>query len=232
MGRFIVANPTKFAPLCHDGVYRGLTTDRKIADELQRTYDAQREAQIRRQMLERETAAANMQAEVVRSEQNVRIHEKNAEAQVAVARGQAESARVHAAANAECARVAAAASADAVRLAAEAEATALRLRGEASADAERARGSAAATAYRAGSEALGEQSYTALQIATVVGDAGLKLVPEVVLGDGRANLGDVLLARMAVDHGKPAVPAALPAPSGTHAASSAHASNGVSGARI
>ena len=29
-------------------------TDKKIADELQRTYDAQREAQMRRQMLERE----------------------------------------------------------------------------------------------------------------------------------------------------------------------------------
>jgi uncharacterized membrane protein YqiK len=185
-------------------------TDRKIADELQRTYDAQREAQIRRQMLERETAAANMQAEVVRSEQNVRIHEKNAEAQVAVARGQAEAARVHAAADAECARVAAAASADAVRFAADAEATAIRLRGEATAEAERARGGAAADTYRAGSDALGEQSYTALQIATIVGGAGLKLVPEVVLGDGRANLGDVLLARMAVDHARPAGAAATP----------------------
>jgi len=192
-------------------------TDRKIADELQRTYDAQREAQIRRQMLERETAAANMQAEVVRSEQNVRIHEKNAEAQVAVARGQAESARVHAAADAECARVAAAAAADATRLAAEAEATAVRLRGDATAEAERARGAAAATAYRAGSDALGEQSYTALQIATIVGGAGLKLVPEVVLGDGRANLGDVLLARMAVDHARPAATPAIPSGASTGA---------------
>jgi len=56
-------------------------TDRKIADELQRTYDAQREAQIRRQMLERETAAANMQAEVVRSEQQVRIQQMVADEQ-------------------------------------------------------------------------------------------------------------------------------------------------------
>jgi uncharacterized membrane protein YqiK len=187
-------------------------TDRKIADELQRTYDAQREAQIRRQMLERETAAANMQAEVVRSEQNVRIHEKNAEAQLALARGQAEAARVHAIANAECARVSAAANADAVRLAAEAEATSTRLQGEAAAVAERARGAAAATAYRAGCEALGEQSYTALQIATIVGGAGLKLVPEVMLGDGRANLGDVLLARMAIEHGRPAALAATATP--------------------
>ena len=36
-------------------------TDRKIADELQRTFDAQREAQVRRQQLERETAIANLQ---------------------------------------------------------------------------------------------------------------------------------------------------------------------------
>ena len=37
-------------------------TDRKIAEELQRTYDVQREAQMKRQQLERETAIANMQA--------------------------------------------------------------------------------------------------------------------------------------------------------------------------
>ena len=161
-------------------------TDRKIADELQRTYDAQREAQIRRQMLERETAAANLQAEVVRSEQAVRIHEKNAEAQIAVARGQAEATRVRAAAEA-----------DAARLAAEAEATATRLRGAAEAEAESARGQATATRYRAGIDALGETSYTAIQMASIVGQAGLKLVPDVVLGDGRSNLADVLLARMA-----------------------------------
>jgi uncharacterized membrane protein YqiK len=51
-------------------------TDRKIAEELRRTYDAQRESQVRRQDLERETAIANMQAEVVRSEQEVRIAER------------------------------------------------------------------------------------------------------------------------------------------------------------
>ena len=165
-------------------------TDRKIADELQCTYDAQREAQIRRQMLERETAAANLQGEVVRSEQAVRIHEKNAEAQIAVARGQAEATRVCAAADA-----------DAARFAAEAEATAITLRGRAEADADRARGEAAATRHTAGIAALGETSYTAIQLASILGEAGLKLVPDVVLGDGRSNLSDVLLARMATTHG-------------------------------
>src|SRR5262249_51025657 len=99
-------------------------TDKKIADELQRTYDAQREAQIRRQMLERETAAANMQAEVVRSEQQVRIQEKNAEARVAVAKGDAEAMKLNAAAEAEVQRVSASAAADAQRMSAEADADA------------------------------------------------------------------------------------------------------------
>src|SRR5204863_8150404 len=53
-------------------------TDRKIAEELERTYDAQREAQVKRQALERETSIANLQAEVVRSEQMVRVAQQNA----------------------------------------------------------------------------------------------------------------------------------------------------------
>lgn len=172
-------------------------TDKKIADELQRTYDAQREAQIRRQMLERETAAANMQAEVVRSEQAVWIQEKTAEARVAAARGEAEAIKLRAAADAEVKRLEAAADADAERLRAGADADATRAKGSAAADAERARGGAAAASYQAGIAALGEQSYTAMQIAQIVSDAQLKLVPDVVLGDGRSNLADVLLARMA-----------------------------------
>lgn len=171
-------------------------TDKKIADEMQRTYDAQREAQMRRQMLERETAAANMQAEVVRSEQLVLIQQKTAESRVAMARGEAEAQRVGAAAQA-----------DATRFAAEAEAVALRQRGEASADAERARGQAVAASYEAGIRALGEQSYTAVQLASILGQAGLKLVPDVVLGEGRANLADVLLAKMAT--GRPQMPTVI-----------------------
>ncbi len=184
-------------------------TDRKIADELQRTYDVQRQTQLCRQLLERETAAANMQAEVVRSEQQVLIHTKNAEAQVAVAHGQAESARVHASADAEVARVAAAAAADATRLTAQADADATRMRGDAEAEAERARGAAQALSYQAGRSALGDGAFTAIQIAQIVGQAGLKLVPDVQLGEGKSNLADVLLARMAVSP-TPAGPAATP----------------------
>ena len=100
-------------------------------------------------------------------------------------------------ADAEVQRVSAAAQADATRLAAEAEAVAMRQRGEAGADAERARGQAVAASYEAGIRALGEQSFTAVQLAQILGQAGLKLVPDVVLGEGRSSLADVLLAKMA-----------------------------------
>jgi uncharacterized membrane protein YqiK len=187
-------------------------TDRKIAEELQRTYDTKREAEMRRQMLERETAAANMQAEVVRSEQQVHIHETTAQAQIAQAKGLAEAARVRAAADADVARLGAAAAADAAKLAAEADAAATRMRGDAQADAERARGGAAAASYKAGIDALGDTSYTAIQLATILGTSGMKLVPDIVLGEGRSNLSDVLLARMAAERPVRTAPVTLAPP--------------------
>src|SRR5207245_10194084 len=65
-------------------------TDRKIAEEMERTYQAQRQAQVQRQELDRETAVANMQAEVVRSEQMVRISERTALAVAEAAKGRSE----------------------------------------------------------------------------------------------------------------------------------------------
>jgi uncharacterized membrane protein YqiK len=178
-------------------------TDRKIAEELQRTYDVQREAQMRRQLLERETAAANMQAEVVRSEQMVRIYEQNAEAVVAQARGEAASSEVRAEADANVARMQAEAAATAKKLEADAEAASIRLRGDAEAEALRARGGAAAEAHRLGVASLGEQSYTAVQLATILGDAKLKLVPDVSLGGegSGSRLTDVLVSRMLAGNG-------------------------------
>jgi uncharacterized membrane protein YqiK len=151
-------------------------TDRKIADELQHTYVVQREAQVQRQALERETAVANMQAEVVRSEQMVGIAERNAQATAESARGEAA----------------------AIRLRAEAEGAALSLKGEGEAQAERAVGVARAEIYRLGREAMGQESYAALQIASVLGENKVKLVPDVsVAGNGAGGgLLELLLARL------------------------------------
>ena len=152
-------------------------TDRKIAEEMERTYQAQREAQVQRQELERETAVANMQAEVVRSEQMVRIAERNALAVAEAAKGEAAATRVRAEGQA-----------DAVRVSADAEAMSVR-----------AVGAAKAEAYRLGIEALGAAGYTALQVTSLLGEHRVKLVPDIAVSGadgGPTRLADVLIGRM------------------------------------
>ncbi|MDB4980606.1 MAG: band 7 protein [Myxococcales bacterium] len=151
-------------------------TDRKIADELKRTYDVQRESQEKRQELERERAIAEMQAEVVRSEQMVRISTQHATAAAEAAKGEAAS----------------------LRLRAEGQAAATRLEADANADATRALGTARAQAYREGKDALGADAYTAMQIATIVGERGIKVVPQIAVNGagGAAGLAEALMARM------------------------------------
>jgi len=91
-------------------------TDRKIADESRRTYEVQMEAQVKRQALERETAVANLQAEVVRSEQSVKIAGQTALARAEAARGEASAVRLLAEAEADATRATGAAKAEAYRL--------------------------------------------------------------------------------------------------------------------
>jgi len=151
-------------------------TDRKIAAELERTYDAQREAQVKRQALERETAVANLQNEVVRSEQMVRIAQQNA-------LGAAESARGEA---------------NAIRLRAEGQAASVKLSGDAEATAIRAVGAAKAEAYKQGIEAVGTGGYTAMQLASILGENKVKLVPDIAVSgsDGGNGLVTAMIARM------------------------------------
>ena len=150
-------------------------TDRKIAQELELTYDVQREAQVKRQALERETAVANLQADVVRSEQAVRISQQNALATAESARGEG----------------------NALRLRAEGQAAAVRVNGEAEGAAVRAVGAAKAEAYKLGIDAVGGTGYTAIQLATILGENRVKLVPEIsVSGDGGGGLVNAMIAKM------------------------------------
>ena len=174
-------------------------TDRKIADELQRTYDAQREAEMKRQTLARESAVANMQAEVVRSEQLVRIAETNATSVIAASRGEAGAAIARAEAEATSLRLRAEADALATEVNGRAQATALTARGEAKASAARALGAARASAFEVGRAALGD-AFSSVEIATILAQAGVKLVPDIAVGGdaSSARLADVLVARMLV----------------------------------
>lgn len=69
-------------------------TDRKIAEEQEKTYVTQRIAQTQRQELVRETALADIQKEVVTAEEGVKIAKLQAAAAVEQANGEAESIRL------------------------------------------------------------------------------------------------------------------------------------------
>jgi uncharacterized membrane protein YqiK len=71
-------------------------TDRKIAEEQQKTYEMQESAEKQRQQLVRQTSLADIQHEVVGAEQGVQIAELHARASVRSSEGEAESIRLKA----------------------------------------------------------------------------------------------------------------------------------------
>ncbi len=95
-------------------------TDRKIAEEERKTYEIQEAAQKQRQLLVRETAVADIQQQVVASEQGVMIAELNASATVKAATGESESIRLRALGQAEAIRATGFAQAEAYRAGVEA----------------------------------------------------------------------------------------------------------------
>jgi len=125
---------------------------------------------------------ANLQNEVVRSEQMVRISQQNALAVAEAAKGES----------------------NATRLRAEGQAAAVRLNGDADASAIRAVGAAKAEAYQQGIAAVGSGGYTAMQLASILGENKVKLVPDIaVSSDGGGNgLVTAVLARMLSKEGQ------------------------------
>ncbi|MBK8904043.1 MAG: flotillin family protein [Anaerolineaceae bacterium] len=71
-------------------------TDRKIAEEQRKTYEIQQMAQEQRQELVRATAMANIQQDMVQSEQGVQIADLKAQAVVKEAHGDAEATKLKA----------------------------------------------------------------------------------------------------------------------------------------
>jgi uncharacterized membrane protein YqiK len=90
-------------------------TDRKIAEEQNKTFQVQQEAQTQRQQLVRATALAEIQQEMVKSEQGVNISELEARSQIKQAEGEAASIRLKAQGEAEAVRAIGEAKADAYR---------------------------------------------------------------------------------------------------------------------
>lgn len=150
-------------------------TDRKIAEEQKITYDTQRLAQTKRQEFEKANAIADMQKEVVKSEQSVNIAERNAAAEVKMAEGKAKSVELDAEARSK-----------AVKLTASAEAERISLTGNAEAAVKLSIGRSEAEAYRLAVEAMGNDNFTKFKVTESIGTNNIKVVPDVLVG-GSSN---------------------------------------------
>lgn len=80
---------------------------------------------------------------------------------------------------------------------AEGEAEAIRLRAKGEAESIRWKGEAAALAHKAGTEAMGIDGYTAVQLMQIVGQQHVRIIPEILVG-GNAGGGSVSEALLAV----------------------------------
>jgi uncharacterized membrane protein YqiK len=173
-------------------------TDRKIAEEQKITYDTQKQAQETRQGMEKETAIADMQKDIVKAQQSVEISERTANATVKKAEGdatsvklavsaEAEATKMRAHAEAESTRARAQADSEAIKLKASAQAEQISLTGSAEAGKILAVGKSTAEAYELAVKALGGENFTRYKITEELSKGNVKLIPDVLIGGNNAN---------------------------------------------
>lgn len=155
-------------------------TDRKIAEEQKITFETQKNAQVQRQTLQKETAIADMQAEVVKADQGVLIAERNADASVKKSQGAAASIKINAEAEAE-----------ATKMNANADATKIKLLGDAEATSILAKGKSTAESYRLQVEAMGKENFTAFKVTEEIGKNKVKIMPDLLIGGGNNGNGSI-----------------------------------------
>ncbi|HRG37857.1 MAG TPA: SPFH domain-containing protein [Bacteroidia bacterium] len=181
-------------------------TDRKIAEEQKVTYETQKKAQETRQGMEKETAIADMQKDIVKAQQSVEIAERTASATVKKSEGdamgvklavgaEAEATKLRAFAEAEATRARAQAGSEAIRLNAAAQAEQITLTGSAEAGKILAVGKSTAEAYELAVKALGGENFTKYKITEELAKGNIKLIPDVLIGgnNGGGNAMDGLL---------------------------------------
>jgi uncharacterized membrane protein YqiK len=162
-------------------------TDRKLAEEQKSTYETQRLAQETRQNLEKETAVADMQKEIVQAQQGVQIAERIADAAVKKASGEAQSVKIQAEADSEKVKMLAGADAAKIRLMGNAEAERTRATGDAEAGKILAIGKSNAESYELQVKAMGGDQFTRMKIMEVIGKEGVKIIPDVLIAGGESG---------------------------------------------
>ncbi|MBL8065763.1 MAG: hypothetical protein JNM34_07880 [Chthonomonadaceae bacterium] len=184
-------------------------TDRKIAQEEEKTYDTQRMAQEKRQGMEKETAIADMQREIVKAQQSVEIAQRTADATVKKAEGDAASLKLNVSAEAEATKLRANAEAEATKAkgAAQAEFTKMNAVAEAErisktgvAEAEKieAIGRSTAEAYELQVKAMGEENFTRYKITEEIAKGKIKIIPDLIVSgsDGEGSLSGLMGLQM------------------------------------
>jgi uncharacterized membrane protein YqiK len=177
-------------------------TDRKIAEEEQKTYQTQKMAQEQRQGVEKETAIADMQKEIVRASQSVEIAQRTADATVKKAEGdaaslklnvnaEAEATKMRAIAEAEATKAKAAAQAEATKLNASAEAEKISKTGLAEAEKIMAIGKSTAESYQLQVSAMGGDNFTRYKITEEIGKGNIKVIPEVLISGANGADGGI-----------------------------------------
>jgi len=177
-------------------------TDRKIAEEEQKTYQTQKMAQEQRQGVEKETAIADMQKEIVRASQSVEIAQRTADATVKKAEGdatslklnvnaEAEATKMRANAEAEATKARAGAQAEATKLNASAEAEKISKTGLAEAEKIMAIGKSTAEAYQLQVSAMGGDNFTKYKITEEIGKGNIKVIPDVLISGTNGSEGGI-----------------------------------------
>ena len=170
-------------------------TDRKLAEEQKITYETEKKAQETRQGMEKETAIADMQKDIVKAQQSVEIAERTANATVKKSEGDATGVKLAVGAEAEATKLRAFAEAEATKARAEAESQAIKLKASAqaeqisltgNAEAEKilAIGKSTAEAYELAVKALGGDNFTKYKITEELSKGNVKLIPDVLIGNG------------------------------------------------
>lgn len=137
-------------------------TDRKLAEEQKKTYETQELAQKQRQSFQKEASLADIQDQLVSSEQSIRMQDFTAQATIKKAEGEAK----------------------AITLKATAESEAARLKGAGEAAATEAVGLAKAKAYKAGVEAMGQDNFGNLQVVNAIGEKNIRVTPDFLITGG------------------------------------------------
>jgi uncharacterized membrane protein YqiK len=162
-------------------------TDRKIAEEQNTTYETQKRAEITRQTLEKETAIADIQKEIVKADQGVLIANRVADAAVKKAEGEAQSVKIGANAEAERVKVTSIAEAEKVKVIANAEAEKIAVTGNAEAEKILAIGKSSAESYKLAVSAMGGDNFTQLKITEAIGKDRIKVIPDVLITGGNGG---------------------------------------------